>query len=91
MDYGQWKRFLETVSLLLAGAYAWNLFQKLYRSYKGLPPCEPGEMDKVFLDRIRRLEDWRDQVERTTLPRRERWWKKLRRLAGVLRTSLGGG
>lgn len=83
MDYGDWKRLLEPLSLLLSGAASFIAFQRLHRMIKGLPPCEPSEMDRALLERIIALEE-RIAVSGSKVPTIGKWRCRWRRLLGLL-------
>ena len=64
MTYSEWKAILEPLSLLLAGAGAVVSFQRVFKSIKGLPPCEPDEIDKVILASIDDLRNSLSKLDR---------------------------
>lgn len=64
MTYSEWKAILEPLSLLLAGAGSVISFQRVFKSMKGLPPCEPDEIDKAILASIDDLKNTLSKFDR---------------------------
>ncbi len=63
MDYEGWKKIMEPVSLLFMGATSLLSFQKVFRSFRGSPPCGPSEDAKVILAELETIKSRLSVVE----------------------------
>lgn len=91
MDYEGWKRALEPWLLLSTGAATLAAGQKAYRAFKGRPPCQPGELDQMYLNQMAEYDERLRQLEKAVLPIRERWWRRWQRLVREWNRQEGEG
>lgn len=84
MTREEWEAILKPLSFALSGAAMFAASQKLHRQAKGLPHCEPGEMDRLFLEKLTLIERRLSSVERAVLPMQGRLRSRLQRWLRLL-------